>query len=457
MSERILVVEDETTLRTNIARYLTREGHDVHPVGDGEAALALLDELEFDVVLTDLRLPGVSGLSVLERAHTTQPEAVVLLMTAYASIDSAVEALRRGAHDYLLKPLSLAALAAKVRRAEEYHSLSRENARLRRALRDDGDPAELIRLESAAMQALCRLVDKVAPSRSSVLIQGESGTGKELVARAIHDLSDRRDKPFVPVNVSAIPTELVESYLFGHERGAFTGADRRREGLFRAADGGTLFLDEIGELPMPVQAKLLRAAETREILPVGSDRPLRVDTRLLSATHRDLGQMAADGEFREDLLYRLGVFRVTVPALRDHAEDIPAMVARFIARQSREQKKRVFGCEPEALRRLMRYPWPGNVRELSNVIERAVVLCDGDRIGPGDLPLELQAEDSETTNLQEAMSAFERRHIASVLATCGGNRERAAELLGISPATLYRRLAQLGLRGYRGVPADSQT
>ncbi len=456
MSERILIVEDEATLRTNIARYLTREGYDVHPVGDAETALALLDEFEFDVVLTDLRLPGVSGLAVLECVQTTQPEAVVLLMTAYASIGSAVEALRRGAHDYLLKPLSLAALAAKIRRVAEYHSLIRENARLRRTIRDDGDPAELIRLESVAMQALCQLVEKVAPSRSSVLIQGESGTGKELVARAIHDLSDRRDKPFVPVNVSAIPTELVESYLFGHERGAFTGADRRRDGLFRTADGGTLFLDEIGELPMPVQAKLLRAAETREILPVGSDRPLRVDTRLLSATHRDLNRMAAEGEFREDLLYRLGVFRVTVPALRDHTEDIPTMVARFIAKQSREQKKHVFGCEPEALRRLMRYPWPGNVRELSNVIERAVVLCDGECIRLSDLPLELQGTDPNTTNLQEAMSAFERRHIASVLATCGGRREAAAELLGISLATLYRRLAQLGLKGYRGAVGDSQ-
>ena len=455
MSVRVLVVEDEERLRTNIARYLERDGHEVECVADGSAALEALDERAFDVVLTDLRLPKASGMAVLERAHTTQPEAVVLVMTAYASVDSVIEALRCGAHDYLLKPLSLAGLAAKIRRVAEYHALSRENARLRRAIRDDGDPAELIRLPSAPMQALCRIVEKVAPSRSSVLIEGESGTGKELVARAIHDLSDRRDKPFVPVNVSAIPTELVESCLFGHERGAFTGAERRREGLFRAASGGTLFLDEIGELPLPVQAKLLRATETREILPVGSDRPLRVDTRLLSATHRDLNAMAAEGTFREDLLYRLGVFRLAVPALRDHAEDIPTMVARFIARQSREQKKQVFGCEPEALRRLMRYAWPGNVRELSNVIERAVVLCDGERVGVADLPLELQGDESESTRLHDAIAAFERRHIASVLATCGGSREKAADLLGISPATLYRRLAQLGLKGYRGASSQS--
>lgn len=455
MSERILVVEDEDTLRVNIERFLSREGHEVVSAATGTDALAMLDEQSFDVVLTDLRLPGADGLAVLERAQTAHPDAVILLMTAYASIDSAVEALRRGAHDYLLKPISLKALAAKVRRIAEYHALGRENARLRRLIRDDGDPAELIRLESAPMQSLCRLVDKVAPSRSSVLIEGESGTGKELVARAIHDLSDRCAKPFVPVNVSAIPSELVESYLFGHERGAFTGAERRREGLFRAADGGTLFLDEIGELPPAVQAKLLRAAETKEILPVGSDRSLRVDTRLLSATHRDLNAMAAEGEFREDLLYRIGVFRLTVPPLRDHAEDIPTMVGRFVAKQSRLQKKRVFGCQPDALRQLMRYRWPGNVRELSNVIERAVVLCDGDQIGIEDLPLELQSE-PETSNLQDALSAFERRHIASVLATSGGNREQAASLLGISPATLYRRLSQLGLKGYRGSVEDSQ-
>ena len=454
MSERVLVVEDEETLRQNIARFLQKQGHEVTALENGSDAIRYLDAHEVDIVLTDLRLPGSDGLAVLEHVKATRPDTAVLLMTAYASLASAVEALRRGAHDYLLKPVSLAALAAKVDHIASYRQLGRENARLRRMLRGDTDSASLLQLESRPMQELADVVRKIAPSSSNVLIQGESGTGKEIVARAIHEQSPRADAPFVPVNVSAIPENLVESYLFGHERGAFTGADRRRDGLFRTATGGTLFLDEIGELQPSLQAKLLRAVETKEILPVGADHGIKVDTRLVSATHRDLAALAREGRFRDDLLYRLSVVKVKVPPLRERVEDIPVLVGRFLAKQSLEQKKRVASVDPTAMKALMRYGWPGNVRELSNVIERAVLLADGETVSMADLPLEIRGESfpEDDCNLENALAAFERKHIASVLATCEGNRESAAKALGISPATLYRRLEKLDLKGYRGGP-----
>ncbi len=458
MGERILVVEDEATLRTNIQRYLTKLEHSVRAVGTAEEAVQLLGDSTFDVVLTDLRLPERDGLAVLDHARAVSPDTVVLIMTAYASLSSAVEALRRGAHDYLLKPISLAALGTKVDRIAEYRALGRENARLRSMLRDEGEPAALLRLESRAMKQLEAMVGKVAKGISNVLVSGESGTGKEIVARAIHDLSDRRDRPFVPVNVSAIPENLVESTLFGHERGAFTGAEQRREGLFRAADGGTLFLDEIGELPLELQAKLLRAVETKVVMPVGSDKGVQVDTRIISASHRDLAALAEERSFREDLLYRLSVVRLVVPPLRDRVEDIPALVSRFLTKQAREQKKRVFQVEPAAMQSLMRYGWPGNVRELSNVIERAVLLADPETVRLADLPAEIVEGplEGDQCRLDLAMATFERRHIASVLTRCDGNRERAAAKLAISPATLYRRLEKLDLKGYRGGSDASQ-
>ncbi|MCB9594401.1 MAG: sigma-54-dependent Fis family transcriptional regulator [Sandaracinaceae bacterium] len=452
MGERILVVEDEATLRTNLHRYLDKLGHAVTSVGDGEQALELLGGAEHDVVLTDLQLPGVDGLAVLDHARSTSPDTVVLLMTAFGTLSSAVEALRRGAHDYLLKPVSLAAVGAKVQRIAEYRALGRENARLRSMLRDAEAPSSLLHLESAPMRELEAMVQKVAPGLSNVLVRGESGTGKELVARAIHDLSNRADAAFVPVNVSAIPDNLVESTLFGHVRGAFTGAERARDGLFRSAHGGTLFLDEIGELPLPTQAKLLRAVETKEIRPVGSDRGIEVDARIVCATHRDLAAMVETREFREDLLYRLSVVRLDVPALREHPGDIPSLVGRFVAKQAREQKKQVFGVQPDAMQRLMRYRWPGNVRELSNVIERAVLLADAESIRLEDLPAEIRGAtlEGDDARLDAALASFERRHIASVLTSCEGNRDAAAKLLAVSPATLYRKLEKLGLKGYRG-------
>jgi len=299
---------------------------------------------------------------------------------------------------------------------------------------------------SAAMQRVFDLVERVAPTTSTVLITGESGTGKELVARSVHARSELRDREFLAINVAAIPAELVESYLFGHERGAFTGAGERREGLFRAARGGTVFLDEIGELAPPVQAKLLRVLESHEVFPVGSDRPVKAAFRLITATNQHLETLVERGDFRQDLFFRLNVFRVDLPPLRERREDVPALVEHLLARHRQSLGKRIEGTTNEAMRLLMDYPWPGNVRELSNVLERAALLCDEPRIGPEHLPAELRAAPPVPRSLQEAMEHFERAHITRILAEEGGNKEATARALGIHVATLYRRLEKLGLK-----------
>jgi len=472
VAERILVVEDESTLCHNIERVLVRAGHTVSAVETGAAALAEIDAHAFDLVLTDLRLPDIDGIAILDRVKRASPDTVVLIMTAFASVDSAVGALRRGAHDYMLKPLSLADLAKKVALFSEYRRLGRENARLRTLVHGEDEPIALLRHGGTAINDLCDMIEKVAPSSSNALILGESGTGKELVARALHDLSPRRDGPFVSINVIAIPDHLAESYLFGHERGAFTGADKRREGLFRAASGGTLFLDEIGELAPAVQAKLLRALETKEVLPVGADRGVHVDVRIVAATNRDLAAMTTGGSFRQDLFYRLCVVELRLPPLRDRADDIPGLALHLVSRHARDQRKRVTEIAADALAILRNERWRGNVRELSNVMERAVILCSDETITPMDLPSELGTAaaagpasappSGDTTgvdddpNLERAVVAFQRRHIARVLGRTQGNREAAASMLGLSPATLYRYLTRLGLKGSRGEGATDE-
>lgn len=438
MTERILVAEDEATLRTNIQRFLSKQGHEVIAVESGTEALTVLDERDVDLVLTDLRLPGADGLAVLDHARNARPEAVVLIMTAYASLATAVEALRRGAHDYLLKPLSLAALGTKIQHIAEYRALGRENQRLRRMLRDQGDPASLIRLESRGMQELAEIVAKVAPSSSNVLIQGESGTGKELVARAIHDLSERRDQPFVPVNVSAIPENLVESYLFGHERGAFTGADRRREGLFRTASGGTLFLDEIGELPIAVQAKVLRVLDGAGFERLGGGEHLRTDVRLVAATNRDLAAMAAGGTFRRDLLFRLEIFPIALPSLAERPSDVPLLARHLLAELAAKHRAKGPELEPEALDWLASAPWPGNVRQLANVLERAVILHPGERLAVAGIRalVEPAGGEDEAGRLRRALTASD------------GDKRRAGEALGWSYKMVLRKVREHDLEGF---------
>jgi two-component system response regulator HydG len=444
MNERILVAEDEDILRANLVEFLTGAGYVVHGEADGAAAFARITEDDYALAIVDLRMPHLDGIGLLKRVVAAQPETFVLMMTAYASIESAIEALRLGAQDYLLKPVVFEDLLKRVENLIAHRALKREVVRLRRDLSNRLGFHGIVG-ESPAIHRVFELVDKVAPTNATVLITGESGTGKELVARAIHARSAVKDREFLAVNITALPNELIEAQLFGYERGAFTGADRRREGLLRGVQGGSVFLDEVGELPVPAQAKLLRALESGEVLPLGADRPVHASFRLIAATNRQLDAAIAAGRFRQDLYFRLNVFRIELPPLRARREDVPALVAHFTELHSRSLGKAPPAVSNQAMKVLLGYAWPGNVRELSNVIERACILCEGDQLDASHLPAELFAESELPTALRDAVEEFERRHIAWVLRAAQGNRERAARMLEIDPATLYRRLAKYQL------------
>ncbi|HRC54819.1 MAG TPA: sigma-54 dependent transcriptional regulator [Kofleriaceae bacterium] len=444
MSPRILVAEDEEILRINIREALEEAGHEVDAVSDGEAAATRMLDEDYAVVVTDIRMPRLDGIGLLKRVVATRPQTLVLMMTAYASVETAIDALRLGAHDYLLKPIVLDDLCQRVGKLLELRALRDEVVRLRRDLRDRLGFEGIVG-GSAPIRKLFELIQRVAATEATVLITGDSGTGKELVARALHAQSKVAEREFLALNMAALPREMIEAQLFGHEKGAFTGADRRREGLLRTVRGGTVFLDEVGEMPLAAQAKLLRAIEAREILPVGAERPEKAEFRLLAATNRDLEGEVREGRFRQDLFFRLNVFRVTVPALRDRRDDIPELISHFVELQCRRQGHRRPVVSNQAMKLLMSYPWPGNVRELSNVIERAIILCDGDTIDVDHLPAELVAHDGIPTGLRAAVEDFERKHIAWVLRAAGGNRDRTAEMLEIDAATLYRRLAKYKL------------
>ncbi len=444
MSERLLIVEDEPILRANLCEMLAREGYEVAGVPDAETALELALEEDFAVVVSDIRLPGMDGVALLKRVVAERPETFVLLTTAFASVDTAVEALRSGAYDYLIKPVTFGDLLRKLEQLLDYRALQGEVARLRRDLHTRLGFEGIVGA-SAAIKEVFALIDRVAPTASTVLITGESGVGKELVARAIHVRSRVKDREFLGINMAALPTEIVEAQIFGHEKGAFSGAERRREGLLRTVRGGTVFLDEIGDLPLPSQAKLLRAIESREILPVGADRPVSVDFRLVAATNQHLEDLIRDGRFRQDLFFRLNVFRIELPPLRARREDIPPLVAHFVQRHARDLGRRPPAVSNEAMRRLLEYDWPGNVREMSNIIERALILSNGDAVTVDQLPRELFGEAATPTDLRLAVQQFERTHIASVLGSVEGSREQAAALLGVDPATLYRKTTKYGL------------
>ncbi len=446
MSERVLIVDDEAVLRGNLVRYLTRAGHDALGVDCAERALEALEEREYAVVITDIKMPGMGGIELLERIAADYPETLVLVITAYASLESALRALRSGAQDYILKPLSLDEVERKVRRLLHTRELEQRVRRLRQELSEDFDTESMI-ATSPAMKPVMRLVGKAAGSRSSVLIQGESGTGKELVARALHDQSPWADKDFIAVNLAAQPRELVDATLFGHERGAYTGANKRRDGVFRAARGGTVFLDEVGELPPEVQVKLLRVLESREVLPLGADRPLAVDFRLVCATHRSLRALVAQGEFREDLFFRIEVLTIQLPPLRERGPDVPLLARSLLARHSRRQGRPSPQLSNAAMKALQAYEWPGNIRELSNALERAVLLCEDDLVRLEDLPPSLAGVDLDAASLdlKIVVAACERAHIRKVLALCDGDKQEAAESLGVHLATLYRHMDRLKL------------
>ncbi len=452
----ILVVDDDLAHRTMLRTMLRSWGYEAHEAGDGDEAIAAVREQAFDAVLTDVRMARVDGISALRGILEYNPALPVILMTAYSSVETAVEALRLGAYDYLIKPLDFDLLRHTLERALEHSRLSVENRELRRQLTDaTAGPGILGR--SKAMQDMLQILTTVAPTEATVLITGESGTGKELVARALHEGSARAQRSLVTVNCAALAENLLESELFGHEKGSFTGAERRREGRFSQAHGGTLFLDEIGEMPLPLQAKLLRALQEGEVQRVGSDAPITVDVRVLAATNRDLRVEVAERRFREDLYFRLNVITIEVPPLRARAEDIPLLAAHFMERFAARNRKTLKGFSPQAMDVLLRYAWPGNVRELENAVERAVILSTGDLITERELPLALTDEHAPQVSVVESaaesagslaglpLEEVERRAIVETLREAEDNKSEAARRLGITRATLHNKLKKYGL------------
>ena len=441
---RVLVVDDVVDMAQTIANELEPAGFDVEVVDSGSQALDRFGREPADVVITDLRMKTVDGMDVLAGIKNTDPNVPVIIMTAFGAIESAVEAMRRGAFHYLTKPFALETLRALVERACRERALSTENALLRRTLHANAAARQLLGT-SGPMRQLRALIERIADASSSVLITGETGTGKELVALAIHADSPRRDKPFIAVNCAALPEQLLESELFGHARGAFTGALQARRGLFLEADGGTLFLDEIGDLPLALQGKLLRVLQSGEVRPVGSEQSRHVDVRCVAATHKDLAELVEKSLFRQDLFFRLDVLRVQVPALRQRTEDIPVLVDHFLRKSLGAASRSVLtGFEPEALEFLASCDWPGNVRQLENLVERLVVTASGPLAKLGDVQRALgptRAIDPLGPLLQRPMplDELERRYIAGVLQGVGGSKLKAAEILGVDPSTLYRR------------------
>jgi DNA-binding NtrC family response regulator len=445
MPAKILVVDDERLIRDTLAEYLAQEGFDVATCGDGESALAEAGAHCFDVVLCDVQLPGMDGLELLDRLLKISPETFVLLVTAYATVESAVEAFQRGAHDYLMKPVILEDVHNKIRRLLDYRELYRENQSLRRELNRAHEPDRIVG-RSPAMQRVFEMVRKVAPTRSTVLLTGESGTGKELVARAIHHQGPAPEARFLAINCAAIPHDLLENQLFGHRKGAFTGADRDQPGVFVHAQGGTVFLDEIAELPLATQAKLLRAIEQKEVFPVGANEPVRADARVLAASNKDLARELEQGRFREDLYYRLNVVSITIPPLRERREDIPDLVEFLVAKHARALGKRFTGVTHETMQLLLACHWKGNVRELDNALQRAMILGEGPLITPADLPPDLAPVENDPAlvdDLGEALRRYERQHLERILRQTPDKKE-AARRLGMGLSSLYRKIAELG-------------
>jgi two-component system response regulator PilR (NtrC family) len=452
---RILVVDDERSMQEFLEILLRREGYDVTCVGDVDGALLALESDDFDVVISDLQMPGKTGLDLLHALREASPETVALVMTAFASTETAIAAMKEGAYDYLTKPFQVDEIRLVLEKALEKKLLARENRRLRSELRSQIRQRTLIG-SGSAMQRVYELIGQVAETKANVLISGESGTGKELVARAVHAASDRRDRPFVALNCAAIPENLLESELFGHVKGAFTGAVQNKEGLFETADTGTLFLDEVGELPPSLQVKLLRAIQEKAIRRVGGTNDRRIDVRILAATNRRLEDEVAAGRFREDLYYRLNVIQIALPPLRERPEDVPLLVKHFVEKYARELGKEIGGASEEAMRRLLDHSYPGNVRELENVIERAVALSRGGTIElealppsllrpPADAAARSSVLPAEGASLENLVNDYERGLLLEALERAGGVKKRAAKLLGVSFRSFRYRLQKLGL------------
>ena len=451
---KVLVVDDQKNMRATTALVLRQAGYEVAEAEDGSAAIQRLQGEAYDVVLTDLRMGTVDGIEVLRCALEASPSTQVIVMTAYGTIESAVEAIRRGANDYLSKPFKEDELLLRVAKALEKRRLLGEVSLLAGDFRERYGLGNIVG-RSAVLRELLDRVVRVAPTDATVLVTGESGTGKELIGRALHSASRRNQKPFVPVNCAAITETLLESELFGHAKGAFTGAVRARRGLFEEADGGTLFIDEVGETAPGFQSKLLRALQDGEIRRVGESAPIRVDVRVVAATNQDLMKAIAEKRFREDLFYRLNVVPLRLPPLRERTEDIPLLAAHFLARYNQRSGARKT-LAPEALSKLVAYAWPGNVRELENMIEQAAALSHGAEIGTADVHLDGAAPEPGGLTLAGAVEATERRAIDAALIRCGGDLGRVARELGVSSTTLWRKMKRLGLARGGEEPSESR-
>lgn len=456
MKPKILVVDDEASHRRMLTVVLNAEGYETTEADDGETAIAAVEDQFYDLVLMDIRMAKVGGIEALRRIRALSPGIPVVIMTAYASVTTAVDALKSGACDYLTKPIDIEELKILVKKALSHTALEKENRHLKERLDDRFDFSNILG-RSPAMAALLETVSLAAPSEATVLLTGESGTGKELIANALHQNSPRREGPFIKINCAALPETLLESELFGHEKGAFTGAVTRKQGRFGAAHGGSIFLDEIGEMTPPIQAKLLRVLQEREYEPLGSGKTVKVDVRVIAATNADIEAAIEDGRFRQDLYYRLNVVTLRMPSLRERRDDIPLLADHFLKIYADKNRRLIKGFTPRALDMMMRYDWPGNVRELENLVERAVILGRGDMITHEELPDVVKGPDSAdaapagyappTPGLPPARSLkeMEKEMILKTLDETDGNRTRAADILGISRRTLQLKLKEYGV------------
>ncbi len=447
MATSVLIVDDELAIRDSIKIVLDDEGYKTDTAGDGEAALEKIKETNYDIVITDIKMPNMDGMELLKQANKISPESFFIIMTAYASVKTAISAIREGAYDYLMKPIEFEDLLLRLKRLSKFKKLSIENKSLRQRVSAEPGYQNIIG-ESNAIKKVFNLIGQVSKTKSNVLITGKSGTGKELVAKAIHFNSHRNDKIFLPINCGAISENLIESELFGHKKGSFTGAIDEKIGLFKVADGGTLFLDEIGDLPLNMQVKLLRAIEDKMFIPVGGTKPISTDVRIIAATNQNLFKKSEAGEFREDLYYRLNVIEISLPSLNERREDVPLLVNYFVEKYCNEMGKKILGVDNDAMKALMSHNWRGGVRELENVIERAVIFSMEDIIKIENLSDYIK---DNITNygfpvaLKDAVKNFERDHILNIIKSNNYNKEETAGALEIGLSSLYRKMEELNI------------